>query len=80
MVIIDPLRCFIDADENDNAVMVKIIYGLKRVAEETNSFILTIHHTRKVSELISDPLDELRGSSAITAAADIVFLLKGDGS
>ena len=81
VVVIDPLRCFIgEADENDNAVMAKIVYNLKRLAEETNAFILLIHHTRKASELISDPLDELRGSSAITAAADLVFLLKGDGS
>lgn len=80
VVVIDPFRAFLGVDENDNAAISKILYGLKEIAEETKSFILLIHHTRKQGEVVGDPQDEIRGSSAIVAAADLVLLLKGEGS
>ena len=80
LVIIDPVGSFLgNADENDNAAMGRIGYELKRIADETNSFILGIHHSRKESPYISNPLDQVRGASALVASADIVMLLMNNG-
>lgn len=49
--------------------------GLKKLADEFNIGILIVHHLRKMPDL-SDPFNEISGTSAITGCADTMMVLK----
>jgi hypothetical protein len=49
---------------------------LKALADNYHVAVLAVHHLRK-SESISDPLDEVSGSTGLTGSADAVLLLRG---
>lgn len=59
------------AEENDAATMHSAMKALRSVAEVSDAACLLAHHTRKTG-------DVGRGSSAIEAAADAVFVIRDD--
>ena len=75
VICVDSLRAACgDADENDNAVMGAIVQALADIAHQTQTAILTVHHTRKGGS--DDPFDTVRGAGAIRAAYDVGLLFE----
>ncbi len=76
LVIIDNLGTVCgDADENSSA-MIKVLGNFRRLAEETNSAVVIIHHQRKTSGFNSRAGESLRGHSSIEAALDLALLVQ----
>jgi len=79
LIILDPWTCFIgDIDENKASEVSKILNELRRIAYENDVCFLIIHHLRKNLAYVSEPLDELRGSSSLVNEADLVAILTSD--
>jgi len=79
LIILDPWTCFIgDIDENKASDVSKILNELRRIAYENDVCFLIIHHLRKNLAYVSEPLDELRGSSSLVNEADLVAILTAD--
>lgn len=86
LFVLDPLVRFHACDENDNAQMTQVMAAIRRLAEESGSGALIVHHTSKPpndmsqGELRKQGGAKLRGASAIFAEADSVVMaypLKG---
>lgn len=78
LLIFDPLVAFNGAKENDNAEMSKLMFTLARIARETNTAIMVIHHVSKGGQVTS--LNEatqavVRGASALVDNARGAMLL-----
>jgi len=74
LVVFDTLaRCIVGGDENSARDVGLAIDGADRIKRELGCTVLLIHHTGKDGELE-------RGSSALRAAADLMWSLKPDGS
>lgn len=75
-IVIDTLIATLSAraNENDNASMGSIVNELARIAHDTNTAILLVHHTGKGN--VTDPFDLLRGASALRGAYDVGFVLE----
>ncbi|MEM4601853.1 MAG: AAA family ATPase, partial [Desulfurococcaceae archaeon] len=65
-------------EENKSTEVSNVLTKLRKIAYETNSTILLIHHLRKGMAYATHEIDELRGSSVIVNEADIVYLLEKD--
>jgi hypothetical protein len=59
-------RCFVGGDENTSKDVGEFVDATRRLQEHTGASILAIHHTGKNK-------NEERGSSALRAAADVMF-------
>ncbi len=70
LLIVDPLRRFHDADENDAAVMTRLVQGLEGVGKRTGCAVLLAHHASKWTVLAGrgGVQQSSRGSSALTDA------------
>ena len=68
LLVIDPLRRFHEADENDSQHMTYVVQTMEAIAKETNCAIIFTHHTGKAVSLSGqgDMQQAARGSSAIT--------------
>lgn len=68
LMVLDTLRMFHQADENDNGEMSLVVGALKRIAASTGCTILFIHHTTKSSALNGqgDEQQASRGASVLT--------------
>jgi KaiC/GvpD/RAD55 family RecA-like ATPase len=67
LIIVDTLaRVTVGADENNSKDMGRAVYGLDRLKEAFNAFVLVIHHTTKNG-------GSERGSSALRGAADVMI-------
>lgn len=77
LVVIDNLgNVSGDADEN-SAAMGTVMAQFRRIAEETTSAIVLIHHQRKgANNPTSRAGDALRGHSSIEAALDLALLVE----
>lgn len=74
LVLVDTLAAFWRiTDENDAAALTKAIKPLLALARESGACILLIHHARKAEGAYGD---EIRGSGALFALADIGLILK----
>lgn len=81
LVIFDSWTQFIASIDENNAVDVNsVIRELRRAAYSFNTCFLIIHHLRKAPAFTTEKIDELRGSSALVNAVDVVLLLRGSGS
>ncbi len=69
LVIFDALADIMSGDENSKKDIQPIMTSLRKIADNTNSAVLLIHHTNKSGK-------QYRGSSAIGASADIVVQMK----
>lgn len=70
LLVVDPLRRFHSGDENDSAIMTRLVQAIERVAAATGVAVLLAHHTNKASALngMGDQQQAVRGSSALTDA------------
>jgi hypothetical protein len=57
-------------DENDSGPMNGLLAGLRRLGQDRQVGILAIHHNRKGAT--GDVVADMRGSNAVTAAADLL--------
>jgi hypothetical protein len=78
LIIVDTLIATLSgsANENDNALMGSIVGELARIAHETTTCLLVIHHTSKASH--EDIFSTLRGASSIRGSYDVGLLLVRD--
>jgi DNA polymerase III delta prime subunit len=65
LVIIDALADIMDGDENDKKDVQPVFNALRKIAENTDSAILVIHHSNKAGGY--------RGSSAIKGSIDLMI-------
>lgn len=70
LVILDPLRRFHGGDENDSAVMTRLVQAIEQIAKDTGAAVIVAHHTNKAATLngLGDQQQAIRGSSALTDA------------
>ena len=74
LCVVDSLSKLWDVvDENDARQVEAALTAIAQVARETNCALVLIHHTRKSG---GEDAEELRGSSAVAANADIVLSFK----
>jgi hypothetical protein len=78
LIIFDCLYLMHDANENDASEMKSFIRDVAVFAREFNAAIILAHHVKKGNR--DNPLNShrLRGSTALTAYADNVFILTRD--
>lgn len=76
LIIIDTLIATLSgrANENDNVQMGAVMNELARIAHETETAVLLVHHTGKGNS--ENVFDLLRGASAIRGGYDVGFLLQ----
>jgi hypothetical protein len=75
LLVIDTLnQASPGADENSSKDMGLIIQNAQRLARETRSHVMLVHHTGK------DASKGLRGHSSLIAALDVAIEVKRDGS
>jgi hypothetical protein len=67
-VVIDPLVSAHEVPENDNSGVDRVAKLLAAVADQTDSAVLAVHHTRKLNGMAAD-VDSIRGGGALVAAA-----------
>ena len=51
------------------------VSALKNISDKYGIAVMVVHHVRKLKD-ISDPFNEVSGSTGITGAADTNFVLK----
>jgi len=74
LVVIDPLiQAYSGSDENNPNEMAKVLGFVREIAQETNTSIVVVHHSRKSQ---GEGGDVIRGSSAIWGAVDGAIILK----
>lgn len=68
VAIVDPFVTTHRVNENDNGAIDRVVKAWNAIAEETNTAVMLVHHSRKPSggELT---VDDTRGASALLAAA-----------
>jgi len=81
LLIIDTFGGLFRGEENAAKEAGPFMQWLQGLAQRTGMAVLLLHHLRKKSDMnISDSvtLDRVRGSSAITANARLVWVIEGD--
>jgi hypothetical protein len=82
LVIIDSFRRAFHGDENDSSIISEFLTNLRFIKDTTGATILVIHHNRKSQKMNGenpadrDIMDDLRGSSDIAAAMDLILQLE----
>ncbi len=79
LVVVDTLAKVRERGRGNSQIYLddySAIGPLKELADKYHIALLAVHHLRK-SESISDPLDEVSGSTGLTGSADTVLLLRG---
>ncbi len=68
LIIIDTLRRFHDAEENDGRAMVRVISALENIARNSGAAVLFLHHANKSAALNGQGGEQqaARGSSVLT--------------
>jgi hypothetical protein len=70
LVIIDALADVMDGDENSKKDVQPVMNALRKIADNTNSAVVLIHHSNKSGGY--------RGSSAIKASSDLMVQVTSD--
>ena len=70
LIILDPLICFHQVDENDNGAMARLMNTFKHIVDETKATLLFTHHTAKIATLNKEKQDasqtSARGASSLS--------------
>lgn len=74
LVVLDPLVAMHAGDENSASEMRSVLYPLVRIADACSCCIVVLHHATK-STGTTPSFDQIRGSTALFGAADVVILL-----
>lgn len=81
LVIIDPFRDMHTMEENDSAVVAKILQPLRKWAHAADSAVILVHHTTKPQEgMQRHRAHNLRGSGAVFGKADAVLMSEPHGN
>ena len=77
LIIIDTLaRAMPGLDFSKDAGLISDVLGqAQRIALENNTAILVVQHTRKPTGVDADPIDDILGTTGLTAPADCVLAL-----
>ena len=76
VLIIDTLRRWFRLDENNDEEADALIAALQAAAEAEGVAVVVVHHTRKLGHAARTPtLEDVRGTSALTAAADHIVIV-----
>jgi hypothetical protein len=70
LVIFDALADIMDGDENSKRDVQPVMNALRKIADNTDSAVILIHHSGKSGSY--------RGSSAIKASADVMIKVESD--
>lgn len=84
LIILDPLRELHTEDENDSAVIAKLLGPLRTLQATIGCAVMVIHHMGKLPSTGRAPArsgQRLRGSSALHGASDsaLYLIAKGEG-
>jgi len=83
VVFIDTMRRLSNGEENASETSNDTLDGLQRAVRETGCSFVLLHHLRKGNaqkNVEIDEMDEIRGSSDITASCSVIFSLKRQGT
>lgn len=81
LIILDNWTVLVkNVDENKGVLVGWLLNQLRRIANESDSCILLIHHLRKDSPFPLNEIDTLRGSSVLTSMPDVVMLLRHESA
>lgn len=79
LLIIDPFAETHQANENDNAEMLKVAQMYRTIAQKANCAVCIVHHTRKppMADNVSHAgnMDSGRGASSIAGVARVILTL-----
>jgi len=75
VVVVDNLRVVSGRGDENSAEMSSVMTGFRRVAEETGTAVILIHHQRKGGSEKGRLGDSLRGHSSIEASIDLAILV-----
>jgi len=76
VIVLDPLVNLHTVNENDNGSMRYVMSILRRIARETGTAVLTVHHTAKgLSKADKGDQDAMRGASAIINSARVSLMI-----
>ena len=74
LLIIDPVRAFLDGDEDSSAIVSRFYDRLTRLARDKNCAVIAVHHLTKARpRRLSDMLPMVRGSGVHTDRARLVI-------
>jgi hypothetical protein len=76
LVIVDNLRDVSGKVDENSAEMGNVLSHFRRLAEDTRSAVVIVHHQRKSSGFTGRAGDALRGHSSIEAALDLALLVE----
>lgn len=80
LAIFDPFRDMHTLDENDSAVVAKILAPIREWAHDANSAAIVVHHsTKPQAENVRHRAHNLRGSGAVFGKADAVLMSEPHG-
>ena len=82
LLIIDPVRAFLDGDEDSSAIVSRFYDRLTRLARDKNCAVIAVHHLTKARpRRLADMLPMVRGSGVHTDRARLVIgmIYRGNG-
>jgi len=82
IVFVDTQRRLSNGEENASETSNNILTGMQRAILETGCSFVLLHHMRKGAgkgQVVEDEMDEIRGSSDITASCSVIYSLKRVG-
>lgn len=79
LVIFDPLRSFIDSDENSNQAMGQVVKTVRKWRDEFGTGFCIVHHTRKTDPSTTRGGDSMAGAGALFAAVEAAAWLRRVG-
>lgn len=77
LVVIDPVRDFLDGDEDSSDTANRFCVMVNSFAREMNCAVIATHHTKKggAPRSVAEAGDRMRGSSAFKASARMVLAM-----
>jgi hypothetical protein len=71
LIVLDNLGTISGASDENSSQMIRVMLGLRRLAETTGAAVVVIHHPNKAHE-------QIRGHTSILAAVDLALQIKED--
>ncbi len=75
LLVIDTFARFSEVEENNSTQISRLLHELQVVIDETGATVIVVHHAGKPTRS-KKAREKMRGSSALTGAADAVILVE----
>ena len=77
-IIIDTVECVLNPSQNSKNYDVSVTEyaALRKLAAEQQIAILVVHHTKKKTEVSQSPLEQILGSTGITATVETILVME----